>query len=59
MSNQPPNSLIVQPEGSANLIPKPATGHDPEQVPYISLLHGIPSGYFPQSFPTEALYDFL
>jgi hypothetical protein len=30
------NSLVAEPEGSTPLIPKPATGYDPEPVPSIS-----------------------
>jgi len=29
----PSNTVVIEPEGSTSLIPKPATGHDPKLVP--------------------------
>jgi hypothetical protein len=40
-SNDLTNSLVEKPEGSTQLIPKSATGHDPEPVPSISHPHSL------------------
>jgi hypothetical protein len=67
------NSLVAEMEGSAVLIPKLATGHNPEPFPFtchtsISLKSVLmlilpffspPSSHFPRSFTAKILYAFL
>jgi hypothetical protein len=40
------NSLLAEPQGPTPLIPKPATGHDPEPVPSTPIL----TTYFPKTY---------
>lgn len=64
----PTNSVVIEPEDSMILIPKPTTGHYSVPVPatshpisirYIILLSSYFSLDFLRGFPTKILYSFL
>jgi len=64
----PTNTVVLEPEISSPLIPKPAIGHDPEPVPstsesiclrYSHLKFCLLNGCFPRCFSLKFWENFL